>query len=63
MTELRRLLAPRFLITTLVILAATILLALGNLSASEWLTATLGAGGVYTLGTAPERDTRKELDP
>lgn len=63
MNEFKRLLAPRFLITVLVILSATILLAIGQLSASEWLTATLGAGGVYTLGSSPERDQKKELDP
>lgn len=52
MTPVARLLAPRFLITVVVIVAAAILLALGSISASEWLTTTLGAGGVYSFNGA-----------
>lgn len=57
-----RLLAPRFVVTMAVIIAASVLLGTGALGPSEWITAALGAGGVYTLGGAPAKDQIKALD-
>lgn len=48
-----RLLAPRFLITILVIIAASVLRALDMIGPTDWITATLGAGGVYSFAGAP----------
>lgn len=51
------LVAPSFIITVLVIIASAILLALGHIGATEWLTATAGAGGIYTMrGVSSDRE-------
>lgn len=63
MEQLKRLIAPRFLVTMTVIFLSSYLLFAGRIDASVWLTAVAGAGGIYSFSGASTRDLRKELDP
>ena len=53
-----RLLAPRFVVTFIVIVAAFVLRLVDAVGATEWVTVTLGAGGVYSL-SAPAAQALK----
>lgn len=56
------LLAPNFLVTLIVIVCATVLLALGRIDAAMWWTAVAGAGAVFTVrGQQADHQQAKEL--
>ena len=56
------LLAPNFLVTLIVIVCATVLLALGHIDAAMWWTAVAGAGAVFTVrGQQADHQPAKEL--
>ncbi len=56
------LLAPNFLVTLVVIVCATVLLAAGRIDASMWWTAVAGAGAIFTVrGMEADHQQAKEL--